>query len=148
MKETASTSAPALTALFKKSLDMEEVPEDWRTANVTPIVKKGTWYTTSTYQPVSLTCISGKLLQHIVLRCIMDIADKNNILYSLQHCLHSSRSCESQLLSFTDDVSKSLNNNSQTDILIMDFSKAVDKVDNSLLCYKLKKYGIRGKING
>ena len=42
MKETASTIAPALTAIFKKSLDTEEVPEDWRTANVTPIFKNGT----------------------------------------------------------------------------------------------------------
>ena len=148
MKETASTIAPALTAIFKKSLDTEDVPEDWRTANVTPIFKKGTRYTTSNYRPVSLTCISSKLMEHIVLSCIMDHADKNNILYSLQHGFRSSRSCESQLLSFTDDVSKNLNNNSQTDILIMDFSKAFDKVDHSLLCYKLKKYGIRGKING
>ena len=148
MKETASTIAPALTAIFKKSLDTEEVPEDWRTANVTPIFKKGTRYTTSNYRPVSLTCISSKLMEHIVLRCIMDHADKNNILYSLQHGFRSSRSCESQLLSFTDDVSKNLNNNRQTDILIVDFSKAFDKVDHSLLCYKLKTYGIRGKING
>ena len=78
----------------------------------------------------------------------MGHADKNNILHSLQYGFRSSRSCESQLLSFTDDVSKNLDNHIQTDILIMDFSEAFDKVDHSLLCYKLKKYGIRGKING
>ena len=148
MKETATTIAPALTAIFKKSLDTEEVPEDWRTANVSPIFKKGTRYTASNYRPVSLTCISSKLVEHIVPSCILDHADKNNILYSLQHGFRSSRSCESKLLSFTDDVSKNLNNNRQTNILIMDLSKAFDKVDHSLLCYKLKKYGIRGKING
>ena len=148
MKETASTIAPALTAIFKKSLDTDEVLEDWRTANVTPIFKKGTRYATYNYRPVSLTCISSKRMEHNVLSCIMDHANKNNTRYSLQYGFRLSRSYESQLLSFTDDVSKNLNNNSQTDILIMDFSKAFDKVGHSLLCYKLKKYGIGGKVNG
>ena len=148
MKETANIIAPGLTAIFKKLLDTGEVPEDWRTANVTPIFKKGTRYTASNYRPVSLTCISSKFMEHIVLRCIMDHADKNIILHSFQYGFRPSRSCESQLLPFTDNVSKNLDNHIQTDILIMDFSKAFDKVDHSLLCYKLKKYGIRGKING
>ncbi len=79
-------------------------------------------------------------MQHVAVRCILDHhADENYILNALQHGLCSSRSYESQLLSFTDDVSKNLNNHSQTDILIMDFLKAFDKVDHSMQCYKLKK---------
>ena len=148
MKETATTIAPGLTAIFKKLLDAGEVPEDWRTANVTPIFKKGTRYTAFNYRPVSLTCISSKLMEHIVLRCIMDHIYKNNKLHSLQHGFRLSRSCESQLISFTDDVSKNLDNHTQNNILIMDFSKAFDKVDHNFLCYMLKKYGIRGKIIG
>ena len=35
----------------------------------------------------------------------------------------------------------------QTDILIMDFSKAFDKVSHKHLMEKLKFYGIRGKCN-
>jgi len=35
----------------------------------------------------------------------------------------------------------------QTDVLIMDFSKAFDKVSHSLLVHKLDHYGIRGKTN-
>ena len=64
-----------------------EAPEDWRTANVMPVFRKGIWYTASSYQPISLTCTSSKVMEHIVLRCIMDHADKNNLLHSLQHGL-------------------------------------------------------------
>ena len=37
--------------------------------------------------------------------------------------------------------------NEQTNVLIMDFSKAFDKVRHSLLIHKLKHHGIHGKVN-
>ena len=33
--------APLLTAIHQKSFDCGEVPEDWRSANITPVFKKG-----------------------------------------------------------------------------------------------------------
>ena len=42
---------------------------------------------------------------------------------------------------------KNLDTGKQTDCLIMDFSKAFDKVSHSLLTHKLDDYGIRGKTN-
>jgi hypothetical protein len=52
------------------------------------------------------------------------------------------RSCETQLLEFSDDVTKNMENSLQTDVLIMDFSKAFDKVSHNLLTHKLNCYGI------
>ena len=40
-----------------------------------------------------------------------------------------------------------LENGKQTDLLILDFSKAFDKVSHSLLLHKLYHYGIRGSTN-
>ena len=48
---------------------------------------------------------------------------------------------------FVDDVSKNIEKSTQTDILIMDFSKAFDKVSHNLLIHKLHYYGIQGKTN-
>ena len=77
----------------------------------------------------------------------MNHADSHNILYPLQHGFRKSRSCESQLIEFVDDISKNLEEGKQSDILIMDFSKAFDKVSHSLLIHKLNGYGITGKAN-
>ena len=66
-----------------------------------------------------------------------------------QHSLPSrkGRSCETQQLKFTNDVAKSLEQGQHTDVLVMDFSKAFDKVSHSLLLHKLHNYSIRGKTN-
>lgn len=41
LKEMANVIAPMLTAIFKKSCDCGVVPEDRKTANITPVFKKG-----------------------------------------------------------------------------------------------------------
>ena len=57
------------------------------------------------------------------------------------HGFRSKHSCESQLISFTQEVYDNLENGNQTDIIVMDFSKAFDKVDHNKLIYKLSALG-------
>lgn len=51
------------------------------------------------------------------------------------------------MIEFIDDVSKNLEDDKQTDILIMDLSKAFDNVSHSLILHKLNNYDIEGKDN-
>ena len=146
-KELATEIAPILTIIFRISFETGEVPPDWRSANVSPVYKKGDRYKAENYRPISLTCICCKLMEHIVTSHIMGHADRNNILYPLQHGFRCKRSCETQLIEFIDETSKNMASGKQTDVLIMDFSKAFDKVSHNLLAHKLEHYGIRGKTN-
>jgi hypothetical protein len=41
LRDLADVIAPLLTLIFQKSLDEGNIPNDWRTANVTAIFKKG-----------------------------------------------------------------------------------------------------------
>jgi hypothetical protein len=77
----------------------------------------------------------------------MNHADKNSILYPLQHGFRSKRSCETQLIEIINEVTTNMSAGKQTDVLVMDFSKAFDKVSHCLLVHKLDHYGIRGKTN-
>jgi hypothetical protein len=61
----------------------------------------------------------------------------------LRHGFRTGRSCETQLLEFIDDVTLNMENGKQTDILVLDFSKAFDKVSHSLLLHRLHNYGIQ-----
>ena len=64
--------------------------------------------------------------------------EESNILYHLQHGFRSSRSCETQLISFVQDLAQSADKKIQTDLIIMDFAKAFDKV--SYDAYKMSFY--------
>ena len=147
LKELADDIAPILTEIFDHSYQTGEIPSIWRTANICPIFKKGEKFEAVNYRPVSLTCISCKIMEHIITSHIMNHADANNIMYPMQHGFRRGLSCETQLIEFIDDVTINMDKGKQTDCLIMDFSKAFDKVSHSLLIHKLDHYGIRGKTN-
>jgi hypothetical protein len=54
--ELAPEIAPILTIIFRKSLETGEVPPDWRSANVSPVYKKGDRHKAENYRPISLIC--------------------------------------------------------------------------------------------
>ena len=144
LKELSDEIAPILTTIYQSSIQSGEVPSDWKEANVTPIFKKGEHYEPANYRPVSLTSVCCKVMEHILTSTIMTHLENNDILCHQQHGFRKRRSCETQLLGFTDELMNSMVQGKQTDILIMDFAKAFDKVNHSLLIHKLQYYGIRG----
>ncbi len=142
LKEMQEHLCTAITLIFQKSLDTHTIPTDWKHANVCAAFKKGDKHNAINYRPISLTCILCKIMEHIIASQVMQHLEKNNILYNLQHGFRSKRSCETQLISFIQDLAKD-NNNIQTDVIVMDFAKAFDKVPHKRLLYKLEYYGIK-----
>ena len=131
LKELHHEIAPILTKIYKSSLSTGIVPNDWKAALVAPVYKKGPKYKPSNYRPISLTCIASKLIEHILVSSIMTHFDSNDLLNSFQHGFRSKHSCETQLVNFTQEIFDNLENGKQTDLIIMDFSKAFDKVDHN-----------------
>ena len=77
----------------------------------------------------------------------MNHLDNHNLLCPLQHSFRSKLSCETQLLTFTQEIFDSMASGKQTDVAVMDFSKAFDKVDHQRLILKLKRMGINNKTS-
>ena len=147
LKELAKELAPILSMIYKLSLQTGQVPSDWRHALVTPIYKKGEHYDPINYRPVSLTSIPCKLLEHVIVSNLMAHFEQHDILSKRQHGFRRGRSCESQLLEFVEEVTHGLDNGIPTDVVIMDFAKAFDRVNHSLLTHKLERYGVSGSTN-
>ena len=142
----ASIIAPCLTEIFQYSLDTYTVPSIWKVARVIPIYKKGSKELPTNYRPVSLTCITCKLLEHVVSSEIHDHLNTYNILHDSQHGFRSGRSCDSQLVHTINDLASNLDNRIVTDVIILDFSKAFDTVNHRKLLLKLNFYGINEKL--
>ena len=66
LKEQSSELAPIFTLFFQASLHQQSIPDIWKHANMSPIYKKSDKTNPSNHRPVSLTCISCKLLAHII----------------------------------------------------------------------------------
>ena len=109
---------------------------------MTPVFKKGEKYKAVNYCPVSLTCILCKQMKHILASHIMKHLNNNHLLYSKQHWFRSKLSCETQLIEYTSDVLKIVQGKKQCGTVVMDFSKAFDKVSHDRLIYKLDHAGI------
>ena len=69
-------------------------------------------------------------MEHVVCSSIMNHANMHNILYSLQHGFHARCSCETPLIDFVNDIANNMQSGLQTDICILDFAKAFDKVSH------------------
>ena len=134
------------TLLFKASLHQGKIPQDWKTANVAPIFKKGESNKPSNYRPISLTSIVCKVLEHIIHSQIINHFDKYSLLTSRQFGFRKSHSCESQLLLTVDDLARGLRDGEQIDAVLLDFSKAFDRVPHERLLLKLHFLGVRGKL--
>ena len=76
----------------------------------------------------------------------MDHLEEHSILNDAQHGFRQKRSCESQLNTTINDFSNCLNSRGQIDSILLDFSKAFDKVDHNGLILKMKMYGISNQL--
>ena len=75
---------------------------------------------------------------------LLEFFESNNSLYENQYGFRSGRSCEHALLDAQNILLESLSKKQVSLLLLIDFSKAFDMVEHSILLQKLEHYGIRG----
>ena len=130
--------------IFQRSISQRKLPNIWKDAYVSPVFEKGDRSEPSNYRPISLTYVLCKVLEHIVASSLSRYFTDLNILFELQHGFRERRSCETQLIMLVDELSKNMQMGKQTDLILLDFSKAFDKVAHGKLLQNLHFYGIRG----
>ena len=137
LQKTANAMCKPLQLIFQMSLEKGECPDDWKTANVTPIHKKGDRTDPSNYRPVSLTSQVCKILESIVRTRVIEHINENNLMSEAQHGFREGRSCLTNLLETLEAWTQIIEDGDGIDIAYLDFRKAFDLVSHKHLIYKM-----------
>jgi len=148
LRELADVVAKPLSITFRQSWLTRDVPVDWKLANVTPIFKKGWKDDPGSYRPISLSSVSGKVMERIISGTIMDQIKVNQGIRPSQHGFTNGRSCLTNLISFYGKLTRLVDEGKAVSVVYLDFSKAFDTVPYSILVEKLAAHGLDGRTLG
>ena len=135
-----------LYVIWRRSLDLGQVPRILKTAHVIPIHKGGSRGTPKNYRPIALTSHLIKLFEKVMRSGIVKFMEENGLFNPSQHGFRFGRSCLSQLINHYDNILNLMEQGLNVDVIYVDFAKAFDKVDFMVTLQKLKGLGITGKV--
>ena len=143
LKNCARSLAYPLSILYNLSFVTGCIPPDWKLASVVPVFKKGDENSVENYRPISLTSLVMKVFERCVRTSLLTVC--NDLLDPRQNSFLADRSCVTQMIPLTEDISMSLNEKSRSDIIYFDFAKAFDSVSHDLILIKLRdNFNING----
>ena len=108
-------------------------------------MKKGSKHVQVNYRPIFQTCFCNNVMEHVIMSQVNRHLESLGILDINQHDFRRGLSTATQLIDFIQALNTGTANGKQVDAVVMDFSKAFDKVAHNRLQYKIDKYVIQGK---
>ena len=136
-----------LAVLFNLSFTSGSFPTTLKTSKVTPIYKKDSKLKCSNYRPIFLLPNIDKILERIVYNCLYKFIEANKLVYHLQFGFRQKHSTTHALIHLTEKIQEQLDSGKYGCRIFVDFQKAFDTVDHTILTQKLNCYGVRGKAN-
>ena len=146
LRECATVLAKPLSLIFRQSYNTGILPDEWKTAHIVPIFKKGIRTDPANYRPVSLTSVPCKVMETIIKENLVKFWEDNDIFCKEQHGFTRGRSCLTNLLETLENWTKALDDGYGLDVVYLDYRKAFDSVPHRRLLEKLKGFGINGKL--
>ena len=141
---TSIKLADTLAKIIDKSFTEGVFHEQLKSARVVPIYKEGSRTDVENYRPISLLASISKVYEKLMHSRIINFLHSNNSLYDMQYGFRSGRLCEHALLKAQHILLESLSKKQISLLLLIDFSKAFDMVEHTILLRKLEQCGIRG----
>ena len=147
LQKCAAEFSKPLHLIWRHSLDTGDIAPLLKQGVICPILKANSQRCLpKSYRPVSLTSHLIKVFERVMRISIIKFLVDNDLLPKNQHGFISGRSTLSQLLHQIEQLIRAWEEGKSTDTIYLDFAKAFDKVDHNILCHKIKRLGITGKV--
>ncbi len=146
LKALSLELAPSLTIICNVSLRNGTVPQAFKDANITPLLKPGKndILNPSSYRGVSLNAIMSKVLEKVVQEQLNNLFEVKKPLHDHQFGFRKKR-CTSHLLTVAvNDWLLARDNGQSTAIAFIDLSKAFDQIRHQAILLDLHSVGISG----
>ena len=129
-----------LTHIFNLSLCTGNFPSKLKLVRVTPLYKSGDIADMKNYRPISVLPSLSKLFEKIVYAQIYEYLIKYKLIHPNQSGFRSKHSCMTALTKIVDHILKEMDQGNYTGVVFLDFKKAFDMVNYTILLSKLKVY--------
>lgn len=142
LKMAAPFIAESLTYVCNLSIQTGTFPVKWKEAKVKPLHKGGPSKDLNNFRPISILPVLSKLFEKHAFESLMNYLEKYKLLYNTQSGFRPSHSCETALIHMVENWLKALDKGELVGVLLVDFRKAFDLVDHSILLKKMEFYKI------
>ncbi|KAL1451182.1 hypothetical protein WDU94_003467 [Cyamophila willieti] len=132
-----------LEKLMKQIWESEKFPEDWKTALIHPIHKKGEKTEPNNYRGISLIQVTYKILSKALQNRLEKQVDKE--IGEYQGGFRRGRSCVEQISNLKFILRHRKLRGKHTYVTFVDFKKAYDSVDRETLLNTLEEFGVDTK---
>lgn len=119
-------------------------PEVLKIAKVSPIFKKGDRNNPSSYRPISLVPILGKIIESLVFKQVSSHLELHGLFSDSQFGFRRGRSTADAIDAMVTDILQAFEDRAYAWGTLCDLSRAFDCVDHVTLLQKLEHYGFRG----
>ena len=140
LKISAPVISRGISWICNKSIQQSTFPNQWKTARITPIHKKGATNNAANYRPISILNVLSKILERHVHYHLYKYLNENGLITRKQSGFRSKHSCQTSLLYLTNEWFNAIENGNLIGTVLVDLRKAFDLVNHELLLQKLAIY--------
>ena len=129
-----------LTYIYNLCIQKNVFPKIFKTAKVIPLRKNTDRTDPNNFRPISLLSVLSKPLERHVHNHLSTFMEKHNLFHTLQSGFRSKHSCHTALSAMCDVWLSAVDRSEIVGAVFLDFKKAFDLVDHTILQQKLRVY--------